>query len=555
MKLQARFLLLFVFLSVAVGLVLVLQRSLDLDRSRFVLQNELTQRHSYFTKITTTEGHPLDSMSRDYSFWDEMVNFVKTRDLSFAQDNIDTGLDLYGAHAAWVYRPDTSLVYTKASDGHTAPEQLGLPKPFFDQLSAERLMHFYLNTTDGVMEIRAATIHPGDDSERKTTPQGYWIIGRFLDDEYITKLSNLTQSELKLGPGTAETIDRLDKQAVSFGTQLKSWDGQSVAVITSTASVPVVKDLETLYLRQLVLLLTFTVASILVVMISIWWLVLRPVRLITESLKSQNPSSLNALAKEKTEFGGLARTIQQFFSSEFVKSKLMDLNTAKSEFLAIAAHELKSPVGNVHLFAENLLDLLGDNATKESLQTEIKRISQQAHKATVLINDIYQASKGGQALDIKRTEFDYDSFIATEVENAQYSTRQKLIVEGTAGHKVNSDIDRLGQVMTNLIRNASKYSPQADKIVIHIKLENNAIVTEVEDFGLGISPEDQAKLFDRFFRSTAVATTYPGLGLGLSICKEIVEALGGRIWLTSELGKGSHFFFSLPVSSDMSELS
>src|SRR5688572_22936413 len=113
MKLQARFLLLFVFLFGFAVLLLVLQRSFDLDRSRFVLQNELAQRHQYFEKITKIEGQPLESLTVDYSFWDDMVNFIKQRNLQFAADNIDTGLETYGADMAWVYRPDHSLVYYK----------------------------------------------------------------------------------------------------------------------------------------------------------------------------------------------------------------------------------------------------------------------------------------------------------------------------------------------------------------------------------------------------------------------------------------------------------
>jgi len=319
--------------------------------------------------------------------------------------------------------------------------------------------------------------------------------------------------------------------------------------------VPVVKVLENLYARQLTLLLLVSLASILAVIISIWLLVLRPVKEITASLKNQTPSSLDRLARQDSEFGHLAKTVQQLFTSEFLKTKMMELNTAKSEFLAIAAHELKGPIGNVHIFAENLADLVRDGNSKEQLLEEVGRISMSAHKATVLVNDIYQASKGGQALELKRTEFDFDAFVRGEVADAQYSTKQRLLVEGSTGKKVLSDIDRLGQVMTNLIRNASKYSPDADKIVVRLSTKGSNIVLEVQDFGLGISAEDQPKLFERFFRSSSVATSYPGLGLGLSVCKEIIEALGGKIWLTSEVGQGSHFYFSLPFNSEFTDLS
>lgn len=555
MKLQAKFLFLFLFLFGTVALLLVLQRTFDLGRSQSVLQSDLSQRHNYFEKIIKVEGHPLESLAVDYSFWDEMVNFIKKRNLQFAHDNIDTGLATYGADAAWVYRLDNSLVYYKSTSNDNTIQDLGLPKTFFNQLATKHFAHFYIQKPNGLLEIRAATVHPGDDSDRKTPPQGFWVVGRYLTPDFVSSMSDLTQSTITINPPNTGAGDQLGANTVSFGTTLLGWDERPVGVIISKAEVPVVKVLEDLYSRQLTLLLLVSLASILSVIVSIWLLVLRPVKEITASLKNQTPSSLNRLAKQDTEFGNLAKTVQQFFTSEFLKTKMMELNTAKSEFLAIAAHELKGPIGNVHIFAENLADLVRDGNSKEQLLEEVGRISMSAHKATVLVNDIYQASKGGQSLEVKRSEFDFDTFIRGEVADAQYSTKQLLVIEGSTGKKVVSDIDRLGQVMTNLIRNASKYSPDADKIVIRLSTDESSIVLEVQDFGLGISAEDQPKLFERFFRSSSVATSYPGLGLGLSVCKEIIEALGGKIWLTSEIGQGSHFFFSLPFNPEFNELS
>jgi signal transduction histidine kinase len=296
--------------------------------------------------------------------------------------------------------------------------------------------------------------------------------------------------------------------------------------------------------------------------LSIWRLVLQPMRLVNRSITEQKPELLDHIAKAKTEFGGLAQTVQLFYSqrmkiqeSEFLKSKLVELNRAKSEFLAIAAHELKGPVGNVHIFTENLADLLKEGKSKDVLLTETERISQQARKATLLINDMYQASKGGQVLEVTRTEFAFDDFIKQEIENAQYSTQQKIVLEGSTDHHVTSDVNRLGQVMTNLIRNASKYSPPTSTITIHISYKNNLVTTEIEDAGMGIPEAEQSKIFTRFFRSSRVTQSYPGLGLGLSVCKEIIEALDGKIWLISEENRGSHFYFSIPVSPSEQEIS
>jgi signal transduction histidine kinase len=558
MKLQARFLILFLVLFALVGSLVALQRYFDLDRSKYVLQNELKQRKDYFAKLSELDGQPLKTFSVDYSFWDDMVEFVVTPNPKFAQDNIDTGLATYGADAAWVYRLDGSLVYFKGAEDNSPLKSLNFTAGFWQRLSGSHFEQFYVRRPEGLLEVRAATIHPGDDDERRTPPRGYWVVARYLDDEYMANLSELTQSQVKIGPATGSTKDRLGGENVAFGEALPGWDGQPVAVLSSSAKVNVVADLHRIYTRQLFLLVALALASILLLVGAIWFMVLSPLRLITQSLKNQTPKSLDGLAKQSTEFGSLAQTLQQFFAQElkiketdFIKSKLVELNQAKSEFLAIAAHELKGNVGNIHIFAENLQELLAAHRTpKATLAAEVQRISTHARKATVLINDLYQASKGGQALVLHPTKFRFDEFIHEEVADAQFSTRQHIKLSGSANCYITSDRDRLSQVMSNLLRNASKYSPDAREIRVIVKQEGRRIIVEVQDDGIGILEAEQGQVFGRFFRSRQVAGNFPGLGLGLSICKEIVEALGGKIWFHSEHQRGSQFFFSLPLDED-----
>jgi two-component system NtrC family sensor kinase len=107
---------------------------------------------------------------------------------------------------------------------------------------------------------------------------------------------------------------------------------------------------------------------------------------------------------------------------------------------------------------------------------------------------------------------------------------------------------RIGQVVSNLVGNAIKYTPQGGDIRIWAEEHNNQILVAVEDTGIGISAEDQARLFEKFYRVRSKDTEdIPGTGLGLAITKSIVEKHDGRIWVNSELGKGSTFTFLLPV--------
>ena len=105
----------------------------------------------------------------------------------------------------------------------------------------------------------------------------------------------------------------------------------------------------------------------------------------------------------------------------------------------------------------------------------------------------------------------------------------------------------MSQVINNLISNAIKYSPKSDKIIISSKTVNDGVQLSVQDFGIGISIEQQKHVFEQFYRVTGEnQSTFPGMGIGLYICSEIIKKSGGKIWMESFIGKGSKFFVWLP---------
>jgi signal transduction histidine kinase len=140
------------------------------------------------------------------------------------------------------------------------------------------------------------------------------------------------------------------------------------------------------------------------------------------------------------------------------------------------------------------------------------------------------------------------------VEDLQRTTEKHTLVEkfGITGI-VFGDKERIGQVITNLITNAIKYSPQANKIIIHTRMNGNEVTLCVQDFGIGIAEDKLDKVFEQFYRvSGDMQHTFPGLGLGLYISSEIIKREGGRIWVTSKHGEGSIFCFALPLKNKSS---
>jgi len=114
---------------------------------------------------------------------------------------------------------------------------------------------------------------------------------------------------------------------------------------------------------------------------------------------------------------------------------------------------------------------------------------------------------------------------------------------------INADRDKISHVLQNLISNATKYSPQGSKINVTCDTDNENLIVRVSDQGMGISEQDLGKVFDRYFRAEdSKLSTIAGFGIGLYICNEIITRHGGQIWAESELGKGSTFTFSIPIS-------
>jgi signal transduction histidine kinase len=131
------------------------------------------------------------------------------------------------------------------------------------------------------------------------------------------------------------------------------------------------------------------------------------------------------------------------------------------------------------------------------------------------------------------------------------SEKHKLILHGQIEPKVIGDPDRIRQVLINLITNAIKYSPQADRVDISSTIDGGSVIISVKDFGIGIPKSEQQKIFDRFYQaSDTTGNTFPGLGLGLYISSEIIKRHNGKLWVESTPGKGSTFSFSLPIASN-----
>jgi len=220
----------------------------------------------------------------------------------------------------------------------------------------------------------------------------------------------------------------------------------------------------------------------------------------------------------------------------------------KDNFLGIASHELKTPLTSLKLYSQFLEKNLRTQNDDKNADVALK-MDEQVNKLTNLVNELLDVTKiqNGKIL-LNTVDFDFDDLVNEVVEEQQMSTRHRIYMDkGNIGN-IQGDRNRISQVMSNLISNAIKYSPDADKIMITTKVtDKNNVLFCVKDYGIGIPEAKKDKVFEQYYRvSGSKEHTFPGLGLGLYISSEIIKRSGGRIFVNSVEGKGSEFCFEIP---------
>jgi signal transduction histidine kinase len=237
------------------------------------------------------------------------------------------------------------------------------------------------------------------------------------------------------------------------------------------------------------------------------------------------------------------------------KSRQLDVASQhKSEFLANMSHELRTPLNAIIGFSEVLAErMFGDINEKQA--DYLNDILESGRHLLSLINDILDLSKiEAGRMELEPTEFSLPSAI----DNSLTLVRERAHRHGiTLGRDVGerlgvvcADERKVKQVLLNLLSNALKFTPEGGRIDVRAAVRDGVAEVSVTDTGIGIAPEDQSKLFDEFRQVGTASKKVEGTGLGLAISRKFIELHGGRIWVESQVGTGSTFTFTLPLTID-----
>jgi PAS domain S-box-containing protein len=226
----------------------------------------------------------------------------------------------------------------------------------------------------------------------------------------------------------------------------------------------------------------------------------------------------------------------------------------KDDFLSIASHELKTPLTTVVGYVQMMQRLMPENSS-DKFRSVVEKTGLYVDRLNQLLGELLDVSRIQTGnIELHKEYFDFDKMVKETIEGIQTATpNYRISLQGATTAKFYGDESHLVQVLTNLISNAVKYAPNDKEVEVYISKVSNFVKVSVKDYGMGIREEELKKIFERFYRVGEIQKHYPGMGIGLYICDQIVKNHGGTLWAESKLGKGATFSFTLPIDNQREE--
>ena len=581
MRVQTKITLLLAVVVTAFLLALFGLRTYDRIKFRRVIQNRSIERQHSFDQFLTHNGAALKALAEDYTSWDEMVRAVRTNNLDWLGRSVNQStLDSFRAQAIWIFRPDGTLLYPltfpEFEDLQQFPVSAGELQKIF---SNAPLVHFFMQSSHGVMELRGGVIHPSKDFRRETAAEGYFLAARLWNQPAIDEMSIFTGNRIRIASAEQPPPrDNVDEQTgrVTFSRTLDGWNGERVAQLFVQSDSPAVGELNR---ENLILLLALTAFSLLL-LVFVWILLIRwvrrPLAAIMQSLKSGETASIEPMCQADSEFGELARTVRQFFSQRDDLIKEMEERRLAQESLQQKEDQLRqsqkmeavgSLAGGIAHDFNNLLTAIigyaelivarphGDNASKQ----DASLIRKAGERAATLTRQLLAFSRKQllqpRILDLNHLVADMEALLLRVIGEKFELRTQCDAVDG----RVRADPSQLEQVILNLAVNARDAMPGGGRVTIrtaneHVDASNSGdvstpgpagdcVVLTVSDTGVGIPDDIKSHIFEPFFTTKGPGK---GTGLGLATVYGIVRQSGGSISLETERGRGTTFRIYLP---------
>jgi signal transduction histidine kinase/CheY-like chemotaxis protein len=549
--------ILFLFLSSSVFFIILYFALYRYTKKaeRQVYKSSTAQFITEVNKLLVLDSKPIALSINNDSNWDEFVDFIKSNDLNWYNDNVANELIIFNVDYLGVYDADGNFLIQTASS-KIKPIDF-IPKIAMAKLKTLGLNKFYLKIPEGIIEVFGASIHPSNDIlKNKTESKGYFFVARIIDSSFLKNLENLTNSKIEL----VENNKKLDEQLrfIKSTIPLIGIDGKVVSKLHFKRYSPIYFDklINILFL----IIFAFVFNLIINLILTRKW-VYYPLELVKRILETGNSVAIQQLKKSTGEFRQIGTLFEENSHQKMeliaAKIKAEESDRLKSAFLANLSHEIRTPMNAINGFTDLILNT---KLSKEEKLDYLKVIQSSGTNLVSIIDDLIEMSKiESNQIKPNFSSINLDSCISELHETIKITIPKSKQIEfkvfkntNPAEHLIKVDETKLKQVLVNLINNAIKFTEKGHVAFGYEVDKNNAkIIFRVQDTGMGIDEYNHQYIFDRFKRvESDLSIKVGGLGLGLAISKAYIDMMGGEISLESKVGKGSIFTFSIPLNYD-----
>ncbi|MDD5116162.1 MAG: PAS domain S-box protein, partial [Candidatus Omnitrophica bacterium] len=310
----------------------------EFRQSAILFQGQKKEVENSFSRIVELKSRSLEVLVLDYSYWDELVNYVKKPNNTWARQYLDTAISTYGVDLMLVYNRAFSAVYHTGTAGDEIlyeqfSQKVSLPEVF----SQKNINHFFVYVEAGVLEVYGASIHPTDDPKREGQPQGFLLAAKIWDKKYLDEIASITDCQLDLvypsGKTTFVKEFKYRDEAIQFSTVLRGWNSDPVARIDVTQISRDLIESKAMSRLELVLIVSFL---FIIALLYIWFVlhhVYNPLVLISKALGENNLKYIYKMQSGRNEFGEIARLVFKFSENEVQLAKEVELLKAAEDKL------------------------------------------------------------------------------------------------------------------------------------------------------------------------------------------------------------------------------
>jgi len=548
-------LLVAMLLVMLVGIIAI---QFNAKREQLIIDYNLIELNRRTKAVIKEQEHKIYQVIYDYTYWDPFVEFIKSYDQAWAEENITSSIYSFKLESAWIVGLDGSLLF-QAFDSTQNEVSLKFDKNMLLQLYENRSINYYENVGDDLFMIQGATIHPTNDPGKLTNPQAYFFMVKRWNDEVIQSVEAISGCKVTKLMNRPESKTEVKSDSISVIQVMKSWGKQDAGYLVFKTELGVLHLLRKITIQMEWLLIVCTIGIFIFLGYLLTRLVSRPLSLASEIIENEDLSKINQLKKNSRDFERIGLLIEQFVKQKKDLVHAMNLakesDQIKTEFLNNISHEVRTPLNGIIGASTLLSEPDISQEVRDDMVAIMNESTQRLLRTITQYMDISLLSSDNMPLYPVITGL---PAILDPILDEHKAACQKKQIEWNVEFPNNfSDIKLLTdkslveKILNHLLDNAIKFTDKGS-ITFSLQIERSLLVFCVKDTGVGIDQKVKPHIFKNFTQEDASnLRRYEGSGLGLAICYKAAQLLGGEIWFDSEKGIGTEFFFELPYEDDM----